>query len=266
MRGRAFRLHTIGAGLRHSGWFVRLRLERVPSSAASHGGRRYGAYLLSAALVVRPPVSADCHHAVRGARKTPRKIPTHTRTRMVSPSGVGGCEKERQPGSFSSEENTYCCMYVRVAHIKQSVYFCWICSVQGLSGTLNTPPPNYVCPVSADGVVKLWDLGTEDGFPVADWREHARGLPYVCFLLHSIPLWSVASVRRTLCACLPLHAGKKAVCTSTPPTNRETNRTERLALVGAKLRRMGRRPPRLGNSCAALLSRVASPHTRRRTR
>lgn len=26
-----------------------------------------------------------------------------------------------------------------------------------------------------DGVLKLWDLGTEDGFPVSDWREHAQG-------------------------------------------------------------------------------------------
>lgn len=29
--------------------------------------------------------------------------------------------------------------------------------------------------VSADGVVKLWDLETVDSFPVADWREHTQG-------------------------------------------------------------------------------------------
>lgn len=39
-----------------------------------------------------------------------------------------------------------------------------------------------------DGVVKLWDLETVDGFPVADWREHSQGtfcfcVPVVCVFL-----------------------------------------------------------------------------------
>lgn len=29
-----------------------------------------------------------------------------------------------------------------------------------------------------DGAVKLWDLATTDGFPVADWREHDQGTYY----------------------------------------------------------------------------------------
>ena len=28
---------------------------------------------------------------------------------------------------------------------------------------------------SVDGTVKLWDLATEDAFPMADWKEHAQG-------------------------------------------------------------------------------------------
>lgn len=40
-----------GAELRHSGRFVRLRVERVPSPTASHGGRRYGAHLCTALTV-----------------------------------------------------------------------------------------------------------------------------------------------------------------------------------------------------------------------
>eukprot|EP00752_Nemacystus_decipiens_P004475 g4087.t1 len=34
--------------------------------------------------------------------------------------------------------------------------------------------PRQIVTAGADGVVKLWDLGTKDGFPVADWREHAQ--------------------------------------------------------------------------------------------
>lgn len=31
-----------------------------------------------------------------------------------------------------------------------------------------------------DGAVKLWDLATTDGFPVADWREHTQGTAVIC--------------------------------------------------------------------------------------
>ncbi|CAN0541449.1 unnamed protein product, partial [Ectocarpus sp. 12 AP-2014] len=53
--------------------------------------------------------------------------------------------------------------------------------------------PHQMATAGADGVVKLWDLGAVDGFPVADWREHTQEVSGVDWNLVSKDLFASAS-------------------------------------------------------------------------
>ncbi|CAM9428366.1 unnamed protein product [Choristocarpus tenellus] len=57
----------------------------------------------------------------------------------------------------------------------------------------NEANQGQVLTAGTDGVIKLWDLGTRDGFPVGDWREHTREVSGVDWNLVSKDIFASAS-------------------------------------------------------------------------